>query len=57
MEKLFANSTELLLAQQLNAALDDILLVHHPELFENRVKRDEPSFVQTVFQVRISCLI
>lgn len=54
MEKLFANSTELLLAQQLNAALDDILLLHRPDfdnLFENRVKRNEPEFVQTVFQV------
>lgn len=51
MEDLFANTTDLVLAQQLNSAFDDILLQHGLR-DDHKVKRDEPSFVQTVFQVR-----
>ena len=49
---LFANTTELQLAQALNSTFEDILLQHgfaHKSII---VKRDEPSFAQTVFQVK-----
>ena len=60
-EALFIDENEIALAKTVTLAFDDILLNHgfSPLLEtiepsnEDKVKRSEPSFVQTVFQVGI----
>ena len=61
-QALFVDENEIKLAKTVTLAFDDILLNHgfSPLLQENielhnegKVKRSEPSFVQTVFQVGI----
>ena len=51
-QNLFDNFEEIQFATQLNSVFDQVLIQHN--ITESlRVKRDEDSFTQTIFQVRI----